>query len=133
MNAQTTRALSLTASFPAIFKQTSQQTTLVRSTLLAMPAIPNYCENRVVSIAHPSTSAHHSRSSSLSTITTFTSLAASRPLAIQASVTALEDRTPTPQTSRQEQSPGDPMVIDSPDNGATPVGPLLVRLPTTNQ
>ena len=91
-----------------------------------MPAISNYHENRVVPVVHPPTSAHHLRSSSLPTITTFTSLAASRPLAIQASVTASKDRTPTPQTSRQEQPPGDPMVIDSLDNRATPVGPLLV-------
>ena len=90
-----------------------------------MPAIPNDRESRVVPV-------NHSRSSSFPSITTFTSLAAPRPLAIQASVTAPEERTPTPQ-SRQEQAPGDPMVIDSPDNGATPVGPSLVRSPTTAQ
>jgi len=50
-------------------------------------------------------------------------LAALRLLTIQASVTAPEERTPTPQ-NRQEQSSRDLMVIDSPDNVATS---LLVR------
>jgi len=139
VNAQTVRALSplepparptptepllfppSTTSFPAIFRdpvrqQTSQQT-IPTSTPLAMPAIPNYRENRVVPVTQPPTT-HHSRSSSFPSITTFTSLAASRALAIQASVTTPE-RIPTPQ-SRQEQSTGDSMVIDSSDNGAIP-------------
>jgi len=145
VNGQTARALfpfepplfppSTTTSFPAIFRipdrqQTTSLLTTPTSTPIAMPAIPNYRENRVVPVTHPPTQpTHHSRSSSLPTITTSASLIASRPLAIQASVTAPEERTPTPQ-SRQEQSPGDPMVIDSPDNAATS---LLVRAATDQQ
>jgi len=140
VNAQMARALSslepparLTPTEPLLFPPSLIKSTTPTLTPLTMPAIPNYRKNRVVPITHSPT--HHLRSSSFPTITTFMSLAASRPLAIQASVTAPENRTPTPTPqSRQEQSPGDPMVIDSSDNEATSppvehpqsVGPLLV-------
>jgi len=71
-------------------------------------------------------SVNHSRSFSFPTIITFISLAALRPLIIQASVTAPKERTPTLQ-NRQEQSPRDLMVIDSPNNPATS---LLVQAAT---
>ena len=132
VNAQTARALSPlepparpTPTEPLLFPPSLIKSTTPVSTPLAMPAIPNYRENRVVPVTHPPTT-HHSRSSSFPSITTFTSLAASGPLAIQASVTAPKERTPTLQ-NRQEQSPRDLMVIDSPNNPATS---LLVQAAT---